>query len=81
MKFLFSSPLNHGFATITLVSFSSLIKAAIKEVITALKSSNTDKITDTTKKLNAQGEPFASKRMDRSINKALTGQSIKKLEF
>ena len=60
---------------------SIAIKAAIKEVITALKSSNTDKITDTTKKLNAQGEPFASKRMDRSINKALTGQSIKKLEF
>ena len=60
---------------------SIAIKAAIKEVITALKSTNTDKITDTTKKLNAQGEPFASKRMDRSINKALTGQSIKKLEF
>jgi molecular chaperone HscA len=60
---------------------SIAIKAAIKEVVTALKSSNTDKITDTTKKLNAQGEPFASKRMDRSINKALTGQSIKKLEF
>ena len=60
---------------------SIAIKAAIKDVITALKSSNTDKITDTTKKLNAQGEPFASKRMDRSINKALTGQSIKKLEF
>ena len=60
---------------------SIAIKAAIKDVITALKSSNTDKITDTTKKLNAQGGPFASKRMDRSINKALTGQSIKKLEF
>ncbi len=58
-----------------------LIKIAIKEVITALKSSDTDKITLATKKLNTQGEPFAAKRMDRSISKALTGQSINKLEL
>ena len=59
----------------------NVIKIAIKEVITALKSSDTDKITLATKKLNTQGEPFAAKRMDRSINKALTGQSINKLEL
>ena len=58
-----------------------VIKIAIKEVITALKSSDTDKITLATKKLNTQGEPFAAKRMDRSISKALTGQSINKLEL
>ena len=60
---------------------STAIKIAVTEIIAALKTSDTDKINLATKKLNTEGEPFAAKRMDRSIHKALTGQSIKKLEF
>ena len=38
-------------------------------------------IKEATKQLNTKSEPFAAKRMDRSIQKALTGKSINKLEF
>ena len=59
----------------------SQIKIGLKDLINALNSSNKDKIKEATKKLNSQSEPFAAKRMDRSIQKALTGKSINKLEL
>ena len=59
----------------------SQIKIGLKDLINALNSSNKDKIKKATKKLNSQSEPFAAKRMDRSIQKALTGKSINKLEL
>ena len=59
----------------------SQIKIGLKDLINALNSSNKDKIKEATKKLNLQSEPFAAKRMDRSIQKALTGKSINKLEL
>ncbi|MBT4182756.1 MAG: Fe-S protein assembly chaperone HscA [Nitrosomonadales bacterium] len=57
------------------------IKNDLSELIDSLKSSNNDKIKEATKKLNLQSESFAAKRIDRSIQKALTGKSINKLEF
>ena len=57
------------------------IKDDLITLIDSIKSSNSDKIKEANKKLNAQSESFAAKRMDRSIQKALTGKSIKKLEF
>jgi molecular chaperone HscA len=57
------------------------IKDDLNTLIGSIKSSNSDKIKEANKKLNAQSESFAAKRMDRSIQKALTGKSIKKLEF
>jgi len=57
------------------------IKDDLNILIDSIKSSNSDKIKEANKKLNAQSESFAAKRMDRSIQKALTGKSIKKLEF
>ena len=60
--------------------FSS-IKKDLSALIDSIKSSNNDKIKEANKKLNAQSESFAAKRMDRSIQKALTGKSINKLEF
>ncbi|MDC6476840.1 Fe-S protein assembly chaperone HscA [Methylophilaceae bacterium] len=57
------------------------IKKDLDALIDSIKSSNNDKIKEANKKLNAQSEPFAAKRMDRSIQKALTGKSINKLEF
>ena len=59
----------------------TLIKNDLKDLINALNSSNNDKIKEATKQLNTKSEPFAAKRMDRSIQKALTGKSINKLEF
>lgn len=57
------------------------IKKDLNALIDSIKSSNNDKIKEANKKLNAQSESFAAKRMDRSIQKALTGKSINKLEF
>ena len=57
------------------------IKKDLRALIDSIKSSNNDKIKEANKKLNAQSESFAAKRMDRSIQKALTGKSINKLEF
>ena len=57
------------------------IKKDLDALIDSIKSSNNDKIKEANKKLNAQSESFAAKRMDRSIQKALTGKSINKLEF
>ena len=57
------------------------IKKDLSALIDSIKSSNNDKIKEANKKLNAQSETFAAKRMDRSIQKALTGKSINKLEF
>ena len=57
------------------------IKNDLKDLINVLNSSNNDKIKEATKQLNTKSEPFAAKRMDRSIQKALTGKSINKLEF
>ena len=57
------------------------IKKDLSTLIDSIKSSNNDKIKEANKKLNAQSESFAAKRMDRSIQKALTGKSINKLEF
>lgn len=57
------------------------IKKDLSALIDSIKSSNNDKIKEANKKLNAQCESFAAKRMDRSIQKALTGKSINKLEF
>ena len=57
------------------------IKNNLKDLINALNSANNDKIKEATKQLNTKSEPFAAKRMDRSIQKALTGKSINKLEF
>ncbi len=57
------------------------IKKDLSALIDSIKSSNKDKIKEANKKLNAQSESFAAKRMDRSIQKALTGKSINKLEF
>ena len=57
------------------------IKNDLDALIDSIKSSNNDKIKEANKKLNAQSESFAAKRMDRSIQKALTGKSINKLEF
>jgi molecular chaperone HscA len=57
------------------------IKNDLKDLINVLNSSNNDKIEEATKQLNTKSEPFAAKRMDRSIQKALTGKSINKLEF
>ena len=57
------------------------IKKDLDALIYSIKSSNNDKIKEANKKLNAQSESFAAKRMDRSIQKALTGKSINKLEF
>ena len=59
----------------------NLIKKDLDALIDSIKSSNNDKIKEANKKLNAQSESFAAKRMDRSIQKALTGKSINKLEF
>ena len=57
------------------------IKKDLDALIDSIKSSNNDKIKEANKKLNAQSESFAAKRMDRSIQNALTGKSINKLEF
>jgi len=57
------------------------IKKDLDALIDSIKSSNNDKIKEANKKLNSQSESFAAKRMDRSIQKALTGKSINKLEF
>ena len=57
------------------------IKKDLSALIDSIKSSNNDKIKGANKKLNAQSESFAAKRMDRSIQKALTGKSINKLEI
>ena len=57
------------------------IKNDLKDLINTLNSENNDKIKEATKQLNTKSEPFAAKRMDRSIQKALTGKSINKLEF
>ena len=57
------------------------IKKDLDALIDSIKSSNNDKIKEANKKLNAQSESFAAKRMDRSIQKALTGKSINKLEY
>ena len=60
--------------------FNSINKD-LDALIDSIKSSNNDKIKEANKKLNAQSESFAAKRMDRSIQKALTGKSINKLEY
>jgi len=57
------------------------IKNDLDALIDSIKSSNNDRIKEANKKLNTQSESFAAKRMDRSIQKALTGKSINKLEF
>ena len=57
------------------------IKKDLDALIDSIRTSNNDKIKEANKKLNAQSESFAAKRMDRSIQKALTGKSINKLEF
>ena len=50
------------------------IKNDLDALIDSIKSSNNDKIKEANKKLNTQSESFAAKRMDRSIQKALTGK-------
>ena len=59
----------------------SVIEKALGLLQGALEESNRDKIHDFTQKLNEASENFAAKRMDRSIQKALSGKTINTLEF
>ena len=67
--------------SVNILSEFNSIKKDLSALIDSIKSSNNDKIKEANKKLNAQSESFAAKRMDRSIQKTLTGKSINKLEF
>ena len=59
----------------------SVIEKALGLLQGALEESNRDKIHDFTQKLNEASEAFAGKRMDQSIQKALSGKTINTLEF
>ena len=59
----------------------SVIEKALGLLQGALEESNRDKIHDFTQKLNEASENFAAKRMDRSIQQALSGKTINTLEF
>ena len=59
----------------------SVIEKALGLLQGALEENNRDKIHDFTQKLNEASEAFAAKRMDRSIQQALSGKTINTLEF
>ena len=59
----------------------SVIEKALGLLQGALEENNRDKIHDFTQKLNEASENFAAKRMDRSIQQALSGKTINTLEF
>ena len=59
----------------------SVIEKALGLLQGALEESNRDKIHDFTQKLNEASENFAAKRMDRSIQQALSGKTINSLDL
>ena len=59
----------------------TLLQKNLSELKKSLESSDRDHIEELTKQLNESSQSFAAKRMDRSIDKALTGKSINSLEF
>jgi len=59
----------------------NLLQETLGELKKSLESSDRNNIEELTKKLNNDSQSFAAKRMDRSIQKALTGKSLNSLEF
>ena len=59
----------------------NLLQETLGELRKSLESSDRNNIEKLTKKLNDGSQSFAAKRMDRSIQKALTGKSLNSLEF
>jgi ABC-type oligopeptide transport system ATPase subunit len=59
----------------------NLLQETLGELKKSLESSDRNNIEELTKKLNDDSQSFAAKRMDRSIQKALTGKSLNSLEF
>ena len=59
----------------------NLLQETLGELRKSLESSDRNNIEELTKKLNDGSQSFAAKRMDRSIQKALTGKSLNSLEF
>ena len=59
----------------------SVIEKALGLLQGALEENNRDKIHDFTQKLNEASEAFAAKRMDRSIQQALSGKTINSLDL
>ena len=59
----------------------NLLQETLSELKRSLESSDRNNIEELTKKLNDDSQSFAAKRMDRSIQKALTGKSLNSLEF
>jgi len=59
----------------------NLLKKNLDELSKSIESSDKNHIEKLTKQLNESSQSFAAKRMDRSIQKALTGKSINSLEF
>jgi len=59
----------------------NLFQETLGELEKSLESSDRNHIEELTKKLNDDSQSFAAKRMDRSIQKALTGKSLNSLEF
>ena len=57
------------------------IEADLALLIAALEKNSRDEIHRLTEKLNNTSEAFAGKRMDQSIQKALSGKTINTLEF
>ena len=59
----------------------NLLQKNLDKLKQSLESSDRSHIEELTKKLNNDSQSFAAKRMDRSIQKALTGKSLNSLEF
>ena len=59
----------------------NLLQETLGKLKKSLESSDRNHIEELTKKLNDDSQSFAAKRMDRSIQKALTGKSLNSLEF
>ena len=59
----------------------NLLQETLDKLKKSLESSDRNNIEELTKKLNDDSQSFAAKRMDRSIQKALTGKSLNSLEF
>jgi len=59
----------------------NLLQETLGKLKKSLESSDRNNIEELTKKLNDDSQSFAAKRMDRSIQKALTGKSLNSLEF
>ncbi len=59
---------------------SDKIAAGIEQLRAAIAGEDHRRVTQALEALNHATEPFAARRMDASVNKALTGQKLEELE-